>query len=198
MSHDTLSPDPAELAGSAAALDAPPSPDEVAELKDRLLRTLAEMENLRRRTARDAEDARKYAVTGFARGLLEVADNLTRALAAVPPEARAREPLLQTFHEGVELTRRSLLALFEKHEIGVVAPAVGDRFDHNLHQAMFEQPSDTLPPGSIAEVLQQGYVIADRLLRPALVGVAKAAPRPAAPAAAAAGGEPGGEGGAGA
>ena len=150
---------------------------EVAELKDRVLRTLAEMENLRRRTQRDVEDVRKYAVSGLARDLLEVSDNLGRALSSVPPEAREQNDFIKNLVMGVEMTERALLSAFEKHQIRRVQPAKGDRFDHNLHQAMFEVPSATLPPGTIAEVIQGGYVIADRLLRPALVGVAKAAPQ---------------------
>lgn len=154
-----------------------PTPEEVAELKDRLLRTLADMENLRRRTQREIEDARKFAITGFARDLLEVADNLSRALASVPPEAREGNEFVKNLALGVEMTGRSLLNAFEKHQVRKVEPQKGDKFDHNLHQAMFEVPTNAQPPGTIAEVVQAGYVIADRLLRPALVGVAKAAPQ---------------------
>ena len=166
----------------AAAAPAPPPPtaEEFQELKDRLLRTLAEMENLRGRTQREVEDVRKFAVTGFARDLLEVGDNLGRALASVPPEARAQSGLMTNLVQGVEMTERSLRSALEKHQIRRVAPQRGERFDHKLHQAMFEVPSAELPPGSIAEVIQDGYVLADRLLRPALVGVAKA-PAGAAP-----------------
>lgn len=158
--------------------DAQPSP-EVAELKDRVLRTLAEMENLRRRTQRDVEDARKFAVTGFARDLIDVGDNLGRALASVPVEAREGSEFMKNLVLGVEMTQRSLLAAFEKHQVRRVEPQRGERFDHNLHQAMFEVPSTDLAPGTVAEVIQAGYVIADRLLRPALVGVAKAGPQAA-------------------
>jgi molecular chaperone GrpE len=173
MSEETITQGIAEatVAGDPAA--------EAAALKDQLLRTLAEMENLRKRTAREAEDARRYAVTGFARSLLEVADNLARALAAVPPAERTASRFMTDLVAGIELTERSLAALFERHEIRKVTPARGERFDHNRHQAMFEVTTGELPAGSIAEVMQPGYVIADRLLRPALVGVAKAAPRPA-------------------
>ena len=152
---------------------------ELAETKDRLLRTLADMENLRRRTQRDLEEARRYAITGFARGLLEVADNLSRALAAVPADARERDEFLKNLVVGVEMTERTLQGLFAKNDIRQVHPQRGDKFDHNLHQAMFELPSGELPAGSVAELLQPGYVIADRLLRPAMVGVAKAAPKAA-------------------
>jgi molecular chaperone GrpE len=151
--------------------------EEVAELKDRLLRTLADMENLRRRTQREIEDARKFAITGFARDLLDVSDNLTRALASVPPEAREQSEFMKNLVLGVEMTGRSLLSAFEKHQVRKVEPQKGEKFDHNLHQAMFEVPTAAYAPGTIAEVVQAGYVIADRLLRPALVGVAKAAPQ---------------------
>jgi len=159
----------------AAAPAAPSAEEEAAELRDRLLRTLAEMENLRARTARDVEDARKYAVTGFARDLLETADNMRRALASVPAEGReAGGDLVRNLLLGVEMTERTLLGAFEKHRIRRVEPQKGERFDPNLHQAMFEVPTDAQAPGTVAEVVQAGYVIADRLLRPALVGVAKA------------------------
>lgn len=154
---------------------------ELAETKDRLLRLAAEMENLRRRTQRDVEEGRKYATTNFARGLLDVADNLARALASVPPEERERNEFIKNLVLGVEMTERTLQSLFEKNEIAKVQPQKGEKFDHNVHQAMFEVPSADQPSGTIAEVLQPGYVIAGRLLRPALVGVAKAAPRPAEP-----------------
>lgn len=155
----------------------PPAPtaEEHQELKDRLLRTLAEMENLRARTQREIEDARKFAVTGFARDLTEVGDNLARALASVPAEARQQSEFMKNLVQGVEMTERSLQSALEKHQVRRVSPQKGERFDHKLHQAMFEVPTDELAPGSVAEVIQDGYVIADRLLRPALVGVSKAA-----------------------
>jgi len=168
-SPETTAPSPAPTAETVAALNA-----EIASLNDRLMRALAEVENVRRQKERELDEARKYAITAFARGLLEVADNLRRALAAVPPGADGRDPLFQTLLTGVEMTERTLLALFEKHRIAKVQPERGARFDPALHQAMFEVPTAELPPGSIAEVLQPGYVLADRLLRPALVGVAKA------------------------
>jgi len=166
---ETTAPTPAPTAETVAALHA-----EIASLNDRLMRALAEVENVRRQKERELDEARKYAITAFARGLLEVADNLRRALAAVPAGADGRDPLFQTLLTGVEMTERTLLALFEKHRIAKVQPERGARFDPALHQAMFEVPTAELPPGSIAEVLQPGYVLADRLLRPALVGVAKA------------------------
>jgi molecular chaperone GrpE len=160
----------AEAAGGPEAAAA-----ELAELKDRLLRTLADMENLRQRTRREIDEARKYAVTGFARDMLEIADNLRRALDSVPAAADQPGPV-RNLLAGIEMTERALLAAFEKHKIRKVIPERGERFDHKLHQAMFELPTDEQPPGTVAEVMTPGYVIADRLLRAAMVGVAKAPP----------------------
>lgn len=186
--NENRAPEPEPTAEPAAAVDVPaaeapaPTAEEAAELKDRVLRTLADMENLRGRTAREVEDARKYAVAGFARSLLEVADNLARAMAAVPAEEREQSEFLRNLVQGVELTERTLQGVLDRHQVRKVTPERGERFDHNRHQAMFEVPTAELAPGSVAEVMQPGYVIADRLLRPALVGVAKAMPA-AAPAA---------------
>jgi len=151
---------------------------EMAEVKDRLLRAMADLENARTRHGRELDEARKYAATGFARDLLDVVDNLGRALAAVPSGARDNDKLVDDLMTGVEMTERMLLTAFEKHQIKKVTPAKGDRFDHNRHQAMFEVASVELAPGLIADVVQPGYTIADRLLRPAMVGVAKAMPTP--------------------
>jgi len=147
---------------------------EVADLKDRLLRAVAETENLRRRAEREREDTAKYAVSGFARDLLNVADNLRRALQNISPEVRAKDEALNTLADGVELTERELLRVFEKHGIRVVDPQPGEKFDHNFHQAMFEVPNADQPPGTIVSVMQAGYALKERLLRPAMVGVAKA------------------------
>ena len=165
---------PPEQNGSAreAELEA-----EIADLKERLLRALADAENTRRRAARDIEDARKYAITGFARDLLEVADNLGRALQTIPDQARGDIGFIKNLAEGIGMTEKSLLGAFERHRIAKVEPRPGDRFDHNLHQAMFEVETADQPPGTVAQVLQAGYVIEDRLLRPAMVGVAKARPQ---------------------
>ena len=149
---------------------------EVAALKDQLLRALAETENSRRRAQRDRDDAVRYAAAGFARDMLPVADNLRRALDAVPEEALAADESLKTLFDGVALTERQLLAAFERHGIRRVAPEPGERFDPHLHQAMFEVPNTGQPPGSIVQVMQPGYLLHDRLLRPAMVGVAKGAP----------------------
>jgi molecular chaperone GrpE len=147
---------------------------EVAAIKERLLRALADNENLRRRTMRDLEEAHKYAITNFARELLEVADNLSRALDAVPPRAREEIDFIKNLADGVAMTEKALLTCFERHKIAKVAPEIGEKFDHNRHQAMFEVATADQAPGTVAQVLQPGYTIADRLLRPALVGVAKA------------------------
>jgi molecular chaperone GrpE len=149
---------------------------ELAETKDRLLRALAETENLRRRSMRDLQDAHKYAITNFARELLEVADNLSRALEAVPARARDEIEFVRNLADGIAMTEKALLTSFERHQIEKVMPAIGEKFDHNRHQAMFEVESTEQPPGTVVQVLQPGYTIAERLLRPALVAVAKGAP----------------------
>lgn len=155
---------------------------EAAEHKDRLLRTLAEMENLRRRTEKEVKDARDYAVTGFARDLLSVTDTFERALAALPADVRAAEGPVKAFIDGIDMTARELLRVMEKAGVKKIE-AAGARFDPNLHQAMFELPSDG-PSGVVVQVLQEGFAIGDRVLRPALVGVSKAAgPKPEAGAA---------------
>jgi molecular chaperone GrpE len=153
---------------------------EAADSRDRMLRTLAEMENLRKRTAREVSDARTYGISGFARDVLDIADNLQRALDAVPAEARAAaDPGLKALIEGVELTERSLHNALEKNGVRKFDPA-GEKFDPNVHQAMYEVPDPSVPPGTIAQVVQAGYMIGDRVLRPALVGVAKGGAKAAA------------------
>jgi molecular chaperone GrpE len=146
---------------------------EAAEARDKMLRTLAEMENLRKRTAREVSDARAYGITGFARDVLDIADNLQRALDAVPAEAKANaDPGLKALIEGVELTERSLLNALEKHGVKKFDPS-GEKFDPNFQQAMYEVPDPSVPAGTVVQVMQAGYMIGDRILRPALVGVAK-------------------------
>jgi molecular chaperone GrpE len=145
---------------------------ELADTKDRLLRTLAESENQRRRAQREREDTQRYAVQNFAKDLLDVADNLRRALASVPA-ADVQDERLKSVLEGVAATERALLATFERNGIKRIEPQLGDRFDVNLHQAMFELENSGRPAGSVVQVLQTGYQMHDRLLRPALVGVAK-------------------------
>jgi molecular chaperone GrpE len=155
---------------------------EAAEFKDKLLRTLAEMENLRKRTAREIVDARLYAIAGFAREVLAVADNMHRALGAIGPELRAHaDSQMQALIEGVELTERELLKTLEKHGVKKFLPE-GEKFDPNVHQAMFEVETAEVPPGHVAQVIQAGYMIGERVLRPAMVAVAKAAKAPGAAA----------------
>jgi molecular chaperone GrpE len=142
-------------------------------LRDKALRTLAEMENLRKRTAREVADARTYGITGFARDVLGIADNLQRALDAVPAETReSADPMLKALIEGVELTERSLLNALEKNGVKKFDPS-GEKFDPNFQQAMYEVPDASVPAGTVVQVVQAGYMIGDRVLRPALVGVAK-------------------------
>lgn len=179
---------PEQGAAEAEAAEQPPAeaaePDplaaaeaEIAELKDKLLRAMAEVENVRRRGAREREEASKYALTSFARELLSVADNLRRALASVPEEARDSDDTLRSLLDGVELTERELLAVFERHDIRPIE-ALGEKFDHNWHQAVVQLERPDKPAGTVVEVIQAGYAIADRLLRPAMVAVAKGAPEP--------------------
>jgi molecular chaperone GrpE len=153
---------------------------ELAEYKDRLLRALAETENVRRRAQREREEASKYAVAGFAKDLLSAADNLRRALESLP-ESEAKDERTRSLLAGVEATERELLSVFERHGIKRIDPQ-GERFDHNFHQAIFEAERPDQPSGSVVEVLQPGYVLHDRLLRPAMVGVAKGGPKPTEPA----------------
>jgi molecular chaperone GrpE len=146
---------------------------EAAEFKDKLLRTLAEMENLRKRTGREVVDARLYSVAGFAREVLAVADNMHRALEAIGPELREHaDAKVKALIEGVELTERELLKALEKHGVKKFSP-LAEKFDPNVHQAMFELESEDVPPGHVAQVIQAGYMIGDRVLRPAMVAVAK-------------------------
>ncbi len=150
---------------------------EAADLKDRLLRALAETENMRRRCERDVADARAYGVSSFARDLLAVADNMRRALDAIEPSAGENvDPGIKALISGVELTERELLNVLEKHGVTRVDPLKA-RFDPHRHQAMFEVPDASVPAGTVVQVVQPGYVIGDRVLRPAMVAVAKGGPR---------------------
>lgn len=147
------------------------------ELRDNYLRAHAEMENLRRRTAKDVSDARQYSVAGFAREMLAVADNLRRALDAVPEEAREKDETgFSALIEGVEMTERSMMQALEKHGVKKISPHK-ERFDPNFHQAMFEVQDDTVPNNTVLQVVQDGFVIGERCLRPAMVGVAKGGPK---------------------
>src|SRR6476660_1228214 len=146
---------------------------ELAESRDKMLRTLAEMENLRQRTRREVADARMYGITGFARDILDIADNLQRALDALPEDVRDNaDPGLKALIEGVELTERSLLNTLEKNGVKKFDPS-GGKFDPNFQQAMFEVPDASVPSGTVVQVVQSGFMIGDRILRPALVGVSK-------------------------
>ena len=153
---------------------------ENADHKDRLLRTLAEMENLRKRTDREVADMRQYGIASFARDVLAVADNMERALEALDGELReTANPGVKALLDGVELTERELLKVLDKHGVKQFEPKKGDKFDPNLHQAMYELPDPSQPAGTVAQVVQPGYMIGERMLRPALVGVAKGGPKPA-------------------
>jgi molecular chaperone GrpE len=158
-----------------AALEA-----ERTDLKDKLLRTLADMENMRRRTERELADIRTYGVTNFARDMLTVADNIRRALESVPSDAREQaDGALKGLVDGIELTERDLLKTLERHGVKRLDPE-GQKFDPNMHQAMFEVPNPDVPAGTVVQVVQTGYSIGERVLRPALVGVAKGGPKAAA------------------
>jgi molecular chaperone GrpE len=148
--------------------------EEVAALKDRMLRLAADMENLRKRAEREKAEATLYAATNFARDLLSVTDNMGRALAAVSPEERERaDEVLKNLLAGVELTERELLNVFQRHGIRKLE-TVGQKFDPNMHQALFEVPTSERPPGIVMQEMQSGFAIGERCLRPAMVGVAKA------------------------
>ncbi len=158
--------------------EAEPSPEEqIAGLKDQLLRVMAENENVRRRAQRDVADASKYAVSNFARDILTIADNLARALESVPEDAREGNESLGGLLDGVTMTQREFLTTIERHGIKRIDP-MGEKFDHNFHQAVFEVEDGEKAPGTVVQVVQQGYTIGDRLLRPAMVGVAKPPAQP--------------------
>jgi molecular chaperone GrpE len=166
-------------ANPSAAQQQPDPAALAADLKDRLLRTLAEMENLRKRTEREVTDARLYGAASFARDMLGVADNMRRALDAVSPELRASaEAGVKALIDGVELTERELIKALEKNGVRQFSPR-GEKFDPNVHQAMFEVPNPSVPAGSVVEVVAPGYMIGERVLRPAMVGVSKGGPKTA-------------------
>src|SRR5262245_65065204 len=171
---DAQAPDPAAQASAElTALVA-----ENSDMRDRLLRTMADMENLRKRTEREKADTARYAISNFARDMLTVGDNLRRTIEHVPADAAAQDPALKSFLEGVELTERELLNMLERHGVARIDP-IGARFDPNFHQAMFEVEKKDVPEGTVVEVMQGGYTIGDRCLRPALVAVSKGGPKPA-------------------
>jgi molecular chaperone GrpE len=167
----TGAPELVPAAQVSAALEA------AAEFKDKLLRTLAEMENLRKRTEREVAEARLYGNTSFARDVLAVADNMHRALATIDEELQSQtDSKMKALIEGVELTERELHKVLEKHGVKKFTP-LGEKFDPNVHQAMYEVENREQPPGHVAQVIQSGYMLGDRVLRPALVAVVKAAPK---------------------
>lgn len=203
MTDDTKKPGPdadvaeevidSALAGEEAideaATKAEPDPvallkAENADLRDKFLRLAAEMDNLRRRTERDVKDAKLYSVAGFARDMLAVSDNLRRALEAIPDHLKNNvEAGINGLIEGVDMTERSMLSALERHGVKKIE-AEGEKFDPNFHQAMFEIPNTTVPNNTVLQVVQAGFTIGDRVLRPAMVGVAKGGPKPEAAAAA--------------
>ncbi len=146
--------------------------DEIDKSKDQMLRVLAEAENTRKRALKEREDASRYAISSFAKDLLSVADNLRRALAAIPADAMAADPHLKTLNDGVEATERDLLKSFEKSGIRRISPE-GEVFNPNFHEVMFEAPGTGKPAGTVVQVMEAGYVLNDRLLRPARVAVAR-------------------------
>ncbi len=147
---------------------------EIASLKDHILRARAEAENTRKRTERELADMSKYAVTSFARDLVDVLENLQRATASIPEELKESQPAVASLATGVEMTQKELLSIFEKQGIRRLDP-MGEKFNHNYHQAVAQIETPETEPGTIVQVLQAGYVIHDRLLRPAMVGVAAGA-----------------------
>lgn len=185
--NEDLTPETAadQAEGSAAA--SAPAPDlgqtaqiaalqsEIAEMKDKMLRVLADADNTRKRAERMQIDATKYAVSGFARDLLDVADNLRRALDAIPADGRAADPILNNFAEGIEATERNMAAALEKNGLRKIAPVSG-RFDANVHEVMFEADVAGKNAGEIIQLIEPGYMLHDRLIRPARVGVAKGDP----------------------
>lgn len=193
MSEQTRAPETGDgiedtsATGAAAEADAnaQPSPQaekerleaEIGALKDKYLRAFAEAENVRRRADREIADAKVYGIASFARDMLTVADDLSRALAAVDDETKAQaEGPVKALLEGIEITERGLAQALEKHKIRRIEPR-GEKFDPNLHQAMFEVPDPSVPSGTVVQVVQAGYVIGERVLRPALVGVARGGPK---------------------
>ncbi len=159
--HETSAPETAQLK------------DELAKMRDQWLRAVAETENIRKRAQRDVEETGKYAVSGFARDLVNVVENLQRARDSITPEAAKQDSMLANMREGVEMTLRELLNTFERNGIRRIDP-LGQKFDHNFHQAVAQVPAPDAAPGTVVQVMQAGYTIHDRLLRPAMVAVAQA------------------------
>jgi molecular chaperone GrpE len=170
----------AEAAATPDPIDALKA--ENGEMRDKLLRTIAEMENLRKRTEREVSDTRSYAIAGFARDMLTATDSLSRALMVLPAEARdSADPTVRSLIEGIEMTEREMQRLLAKHGVKPIE-AEGQKFDPHKHQAMFEVPDPSRPEGTVVQVVQAGFAIGDRVLRPAMVGVAKGGGAQGAPA----------------
>jgi molecular chaperone GrpE len=160
------------------AAEQPALEAQLTELRDKYLRAVAEADNVRKRAERDVAEVRAYGISAFAREMLAVADNLARALEAIDPQARASaEGTLKALLDGVELTQKELQKTLTKHGVRKLEPE-GEKFDPNFHQAMFELPAPEIPPGTVVRVMQPGYAIGERVLRPALVAVAKGGPKP--------------------
>jgi len=175
---DPAQPEAAATPKASTSLDR-----ELADMKDRLLRTLADMENMRKRTEREVQDAKVYGISTFARDILGVADNMHRAMQALDDELRAKaDDAMKALLDGVELTERELMNVLDKHGVKKLDPQ-GQKFDPNRHQAMFEMEDTSVPNGTVVQVMQAGYTIGERVLRPALVAVSKGGPK-AAPASA--------------
>ncbi|WP_417578986.1 nucleotide exchange factor GrpE [Pelagibacterium sp.] len=192
MSDDNTTPepnddiDPRQQAEEAAAASDVPTPDdriaeleaEKEQLRDQVLRTAAEMDNLRKRTEREIADTRSYAIAGFARDMLVATDNLSRALMVIPAELReTADGTLKSLIEGIEMTEREMQRLLQKNGVTPIV-AEGEKFDPHRHQAMFEVPDPSVPEGTVVQVVQTGYAIGERVLRPAMVGVAKGGNKP--------------------
>lgn len=189
MTNPEITPDDETVEAAEAAPEAAPEAmaramqalleekeKEIAALKDQALRAMAETENTRRRSERELADMSKYAVTGFARDLVNVLENLQRAVDSIPAELKESQPAVGNLATGVDMTLRELLNVFERQGIRRVDP-MGQKFDHNLHQAVAQIETPDAPAGTVVQVLQAGYTIHDRLLRPAMVGVAAGAPK---------------------
>ena len=174
MAHDVEMESPIAVEPDPKDIEIAQLKEEAASLKDRLLRTAADMDNLRKRAEREKAEATLYAATNFARDLLSVADNMQRALAAMSPETKeAADEATKNLLTGIELTEKELLNVFQRYGIRKV-DTVGSKFDPNLHQALFEMPTAEHPPGTVVQEMQSGFAIGERCLRPAMVGVAKA------------------------
>lgn len=172
MAEGSVAPEEAFAPGEVETLQA-----EVASLKDRLLRTMADMENMRRRTEREVADSRVYGATNFARDMLGVVDNLRRGIESLSDDLKnSDDAALKSFIEGVQLTEADFLSRLTRHGVKKLDPK-GQKFDPNKHEALFEVPDESMPSGTVAQVVEAGYTIGDRVLRPAKVGVSRGGPK---------------------